>query len=408
MVLRLEAARRVDGWRRVGRGARRGGRGGARHRAGHAQGRGDALSDIPARTRGSASADARAPSRGARGGSGSTRGGVVGVHCDAANAWCVSCGGDAPSSGGPSRTTGRGAPCRVDAACAVTAFARASDLLDVGLDGGAVLVVGRAAGDRAIRGGRVLRRLGTHAGRAARDLSWSATRQSLYAVCGRGALHRRDVASGACVDRVAFAEEAVAVSASPSGEFVATVHVSGAPSRSGRTRRPTAASTPRRWARTRRPRPCGRSRRGTCWTRAWTSRRRPTTRRRSPWTARPPPRGGGAARRRRARGRGAARQHPDVRGPGVLAGAHGDALRPATSRSARPVAPPKKPEAAPFFLPSEMDAQRRTPRRRRRCRRRRRRTTPSPATTGATPTGAAPTGRRGRRRRGVALPPGML
>ena len=118
--------------------------------------------------------------------------------------WCVSCGGDAVKWWSFADHRARGA-LRVDAACAVTAFARASDILAVGLDGGAVLVLDARPPDAG--GGRVLRRLGTHAGRAARDLSWSATRQSLYAVCGRGALHRWDVASGACVDRVAFAAE---------------------------------------------------------------------------------------------------------------------------------------------------------------------------------------------------------
>ena len=177
-----------------------------------------ALRDDGADPRTAGAAGARAFARG-KGRQRKHRGGVVGVHCDAANAWCVSCGGDAVKWWSFADHRARGA-LRVDAACAVTAFARASDLLAVGLDGGAVLVLDARPPDAG--GGRVLRRLGTHAGRAARDLSWSATRQSLYAVCGRGALHRWDVASGACVDRVAFAEEAVAVSASPSGEFVAT------------------------------------------------------------------------------------------------------------------------------------------------------------------------------------------
>ena len=316
-----------------------------------------ALRDDGADPRTAGAAGARAFARG-KGRQRKHRGGVVGVHCDAANAWCVSCGGDAVKWWSFADHRARGA-LRVDAACAVTAFARASDLLAVGLDGGAVLVLDARPPDAG--GGRVLRRLGTHAGRAARDLSWSATRQSLYAVCGRGALHRWDVASGACVDRVAFAEEAVAVSASPSGEFVATAHVSGA------------------------------------HVALWTDKAAygrvdaaPLGEDAAPAPLRPlAPRDLLDARVDVAAAAGdAAAITLDGAAPAGAAaapladGVLADAARrgsirmsadPASSRARtetlyaleavaernRPVAPPKKPEAAPFFLPSEMDAQRR-------------------------------------------------
>ena len=349
-----------------------------------------ALRDDGADPRTAGAAGARAFARG-KGRQRKHRGGVVGVHCDAANAWCVSCGGDAVKWWSFADHRARGA-LRVDAACAVTAFARASDLLAVGLDGGAVLVLDARPPDAG--GGRVLRRLGTHAGRAARDLSWSATRQSLYAVCGRGALHRWDVASGACVDRVAFAEEAVAVSASPSGEFVATAHVSGA------------------------------------HVALWTDKAAygrvdaaPLGEDAAPAPLRPlAPRDlldarvdvaaaaddAAAITLDGAAPAGAARQHPDVRGPGVLAGAHGDALRPGSRRGAQPARRAAQEARGRALLPAVGDGRpatgrraaagaaaaaaggRRLRRRRRERRRRERRRR----------------GRRGRRRRGVALPPG--
>jgi len=182
-----------------------------------------ALKDDGADPRTAGSAGARAFVRG-KGRQRKHKGPVVGVHCDATNAWCLSCGGDAIKWWSFADHRARGV-LQVDASCAVSSFARAADLLAVALDGGVVLILDARPPDS--NGGRVLRRLHTHVARAARDLSWSATKQSLYAICGRGALHRWDVASGACVDRVAFAEEATCVSASPSGEFVATAHLGG-------------------------------------------------------------------------------------------------------------------------------------------------------------------------------------
>ena len=316
-----------------------------------------ALRDDGADPRTAGAAGARAFARG-KGRQRKHRGGVVGVHCDAANAWCVSCGGDAVKWWSFADHRARGA-LRVDAACAVTAFARASDLLAVGLDGGAVLVLDARPPDAG--GGRVLRRLGTHAGRAARDLSWSATRQSLYAVCGRGALHRWDVASGACVDRVAFAEEAVAVSASPSGEFVATAHVSGAhvalwtdKAAYGRVdAAPLGEDAAPAPLRPLAPRDLLDARVDVAA--AADDAAAITLDGAAPAGAAAAPLADGvladAARR------GSIRMSADP----ASSRARTETLYAleAVAERNRPVAPPKKPEAAPFFLPSEMDAQRR-------------------------------------------------
>ena len=316
-----------------------------------------ALRDDGADPRTAGAAGARAFARG-KGRQRKHRGGVVGVHCDAANAWCVSCGGDAVKWWSFADHRARGA-LRVDAACAVTAFARASDLLAVGLDGGAVLVLDARPPDAG--GGRVLRRLGTHAGRAARDLSWSATRQSLYAVCGRGALHRWDVASGACVDRVAFAEEAVAVSASPSGEFVATAHVSGAhvalwtdKAAYGRVdAAPLGEDAAPAPLRPLAPRDLLDARVDVAA--AADDAAAITLDGAAPAGAAAVPLADGvladAARR------GSIRMSADP----ASSRARTETLYAleAVAERNRPVAPPKKPEAAPFFLPSEMDAQRR-------------------------------------------------
>ncbi|KAH8092859.1 hypothetical protein JL720_5024 [Aureococcus anophagefferens] len=109
-------------------------------------------------------------------------------------------------------------------AVAALAPARSARLLAVADDRGDVLVLdARPPGDG---GGRVLRRFATGPPRAPRDLCWGPGASSVFAVDGGGALLRYDVASGACVDRLAFPEaEATSVSASPTGEFVATTHV---------------------------------------------------------------------------------------------------------------------------------------------------------------------------------------
>ena len=170
----LEAAPARRGPRRVGRGAparwpgRRAPSRGSRARARRSR------SGTTARTRGRPGPPARAPSRGARAAAeapGRRRGRplrrrerLVRVVAAATR-----------SSGGPSRTTGRGGPARRRGVRG-HGLSRARPTSWPGSDGGAVLVLDARPPDAG--GGRVLRRLGTHAGRAARDLSWSATRQS--------------------------------------------------------------------------------------------------------------------------------------------------------------------------------------------------------------------------------------
>ena len=84
-----------------------------------------ALRDDGADPRTAGAAGARAFARG-KGRQRKHRGGVVGVHCDAANAWCVSCGGDAVKWWSFADHRARGA-LRVDAACAVTSTRNASN-----------------------------------------------------------------------------------------------------------------------------------------------------------------------------------------------------------------------------------------------------------------------------------------
>ena len=152
------------------------------------------------------------------------RGAVAGVHADAANAFVVSGGADGQLKWWDFSSHEALGKLDLGGAVAALAPARSARLLAVADDRGDVLVLdARPPGDG---GGRVLRRFATGPPRAPRDLCWGPGASSVFAVDGGGALLRYDVASGACVDRLAFPEaEATSVSASPTGEFVATTHV---------------------------------------------------------------------------------------------------------------------------------------------------------------------------------------
>ncbi|KAH8056458.1 hypothetical protein JL722_7292 [Aureococcus anophagefferens] len=142
------------------------------------------------------------------------RGAVAGVHADAANAFVVSGGADGQLKWWDFASHEALGKLELGGAVAALAPARSARLLAVADDRGDVLVLdARPPGDG---GGRVLRRFATGPPRAPRDLCWGPGASSVFAVDGGGALLRYDVASGACVDRLAFPEaEATSLSGLP-------------------------------------------------------------------------------------------------------------------------------------------------------------------------------------------------
>ena len=149
---------------------------------------------------------------------------VTGVSCDGRNDCVVTAGTDGWLKWWDFKDHHARGKVDAGAPVSVVAAARASNLLAVATDGGVVILVdGRAPEDG---GGRVLRRFATAVFRAPRSVAWAPSLQSLYAVDGDGALSRFDVPSGHCVDRLAFpGNEATSVSVNPTGEFVSTTHV---------------------------------------------------------------------------------------------------------------------------------------------------------------------------------------
>lgn len=161
---------------------------------------------------------------------------VTGILLDAENAYLVTTGLDGQIKWWRFRShvltttidIGNGAVAKLEGA-------RAAGLMAAACDDGYIRIfdLRPPPGPKRVKRGRsdslsaprLARRFACGDGRAARDLAWAPDFKTLYAVCGDGSLRVWDVASAALVDWVDFRAEAIAVSVSPTGEFVATAHV---------------------------------------------------------------------------------------------------------------------------------------------------------------------------------------
>lgn len=165
------------------------------------------------------------------------KGAVTGIIVDAENAYLATAGLDGMIKWWNFRTHALVAV--VDCGSAVSRFegARAAGLLAAACDDGVVRVYDAkppsiASSPRRRRkkvlptkSARLVRRFRCGDKRSPRDIAWAPDFKTFYAACGDGSLRVWDVSTGALVDWLEFRTEATAVAVSPTGEFVATAHV---------------------------------------------------------------------------------------------------------------------------------------------------------------------------------------
>jgi len=111
---------------------------------------------------------------------------------------------------------------------------RAGDLVALACDDGNIRIVDARPplfeNTQSLGGGRLLRTLRCFSDneppRSPRDLAFGQPlHRTLYAVCANGSLRVWDLATAALIDHASFRSEATSVAASPTGEFLATTHV---------------------------------------------------------------------------------------------------------------------------------------------------------------------------------------
>ncbi|KAJ8603701.1 hypothetical protein CTAYLR_000175 [Chrysophaeum taylorii] len=185
----------------------------------------DAALDAKAKRRVVGADGLRAHRRGAAGAR-RHRGAITGLFVDAENAFVATAGLDGSLKWWDFRRHFLVAVVDCGQPVARIEGARSANLIAVACDDGVIRLVEATPRSRENDPRpRVARRLSCGDARPPRDLSWAPDFKTLYAACGDGSLRVWDVSSGALVDWLAFEREATSVSASPTGEFVATTHV---------------------------------------------------------------------------------------------------------------------------------------------------------------------------------------